>query len=565
MKKAAHSKKKTGNALGMKSKGAFLYVEVLQNGSTLASMTRGLKRRGRLSLTSTGSGPLVLPHYPFNDGRLDFLHVTSSGIMIDLNHEWSGFCSLKGQLRAIDKGRRNQSPIELKYGDYASMTNGDLRIMVRIGPAQRTPKATSLRVASAYRSSIFRLIMPSILEWQITSIASLMALVIFGSACIGLLNRPVSRPTAMGEIADEYILNFVSPAHLIHAPEALQKQLNRPRLLQQVMAFYTNVTASMMGWPLQNERLLLPTTVETYRVLQENSRSVAAAKRQRQQEIDQLQMMKNGVGLITIPSVVGESLPGSMLRVADKISILHKSFDENLAAKRRIQKVFPHDPEYAWEEYKNVNEVDPLSAATGKIKPFNILSEEELVYEETKTLAKRAEKKQSKVVSLMGEKDFITPASPKPIAIPDGVRFASFANQVDFMIADEKLYQLQAAEFGQVKAETKPESKAVIQEPLVGEIEPALIENYIKKNQFELQLCYELALRRNEQAAGTMEWRWRIDSRGTISDLALINTSIKDPRMTDCIRRKIAAWRFPRPRRGSIEVSYPFEFAPTKG
>jgi len=227
--------------------------------------------------------------------------------------------------------------------------------------------------------------------------------------------------------------------------------------------------------------------------------------------------------------------------------------------------VFPHDPEYAWEDYKNVNEVDPLSAATGKIKPFNILSEEELVYEESRALAKRAEKKQSKVVSLMGEKDFITPASSKPIAIPDGVRFASFANQVDFMIADEKLYQLQAAEFGQVKAETKPESKAVIQEPLVGEIEPALIENYIKKNQFELQLCYELALRRNEQAAGTMEWRWRIDSRGTISGLALINTSIKDPRMTDCIRRKIAAWRFPRPRRGSIEVSYPFEFAPTKG
>ena len=565
MKNAVNSKKRSGNSLKMRSRSAFLYVEVLQNGSILASMARGLKSRGRLSLTSTGSGPLVLPHYPFNDGRLDFLRFTSSGVVIDLNHDWGGFCSLNGQLRTIDKGSRHQAPTELKYGDYASLTNGDLRIMVRIGSEQRRHEPTALRVASAYRSSIFKLIIPSVLEWQITSIALLMALVVFGSACVGLLSRPVSRPTALGEIADDYILNFISPAHLTHAPEALQKQLRRPYLLQQVMAYYTNVTASIMGWPLQNERLLLPTTVETYKILHENSRHVVIAKRQRQQEIDKLQMMKSGVGLITIPSVVGESLPGSMLRIADKIDILHKSFDENLAAKRRIQKVFPHDPDYAWEDYKNNSEIDPLSSATGKIKPFNILSDEELVYEETKGLAKRAEQKQSKVVSLMGDSDFITTATEKPIAIPDGVRFASFANQVDFMIADEKLYQLQASEFGQRPAEAKAEVKPVVQEPLVGEIEPALIENYIKKNQFELQLCYELALRRNELAAGTMEWRWRIDSRGTISDLALINTSIKDQRMTDCIRRKIGSWRFPRPRRGSIEVSYPFEFAPTKG
>jgi hypothetical protein len=35
--------------------------------------------------------------------------------------------------------------------------------------------------------------------------------------------------------------------------------------------------------------------------------------------------------------------------------------------------------------------------------------------------------------------------------------------------------------------------------------------------------------------------------------------------MEGCIRRKIATWRFPRPRRGAVEVSYPFEFAPSKG
>jgi len=27
----------------------------------------------------------------------------------------------------------------------------------------------------------------------------------------------------------------------------------------------------------------------------------------------------------------------------------------------------------------------------------------------------------------------------------------------------------------------------------------------------------------------------------------------------------MSAWRFPKPRRGSIEITYPFEFNPTRG
>ncbi len=556
------SKKRT---ISTKSKlSNILHVEILQNGSKIASAELPLKRSGKIQISSDSHGELSIPYYPLPEGKLDIAYFRRREVILDLNPEWQGFCTTKGTGVIIEKGKASKNPLVLNRGDIASINYGDLRVMLRIGGANKPIKPSPYRVAPSYRGSIFALLIPTKLEWQISLIATFMSLVVIGSATIGLLNRPVKRPTKLTEIDDDYVLHFISPNNLIHAPEALQKNLRRSSMLRQVIEYYTSMTSSMMGWPIENEKLLLPSTLATDKSLHESMQAITAGKRRRQIEIDKLQLMKNDVGVISVPSVIGESVTTSMLRIQDKIAIGHQSFDANLAAKRKIQQIFPHDPDYAWEEYRNVTPVDSLSDATGKIKPFELLSEEELVYRDSKLFAAKARVKQQPLARSMQSIDYVNPETDQPVGMPDGVRFVSFATITDPYIADEKLYHLHAPEFGQQEQPVKPKP-VIVKEPLVGEIEPSLIVGYIQKNRFELQLCYELALRRNEQAAGTMEWRWRIDSRGVTSDLALISTSIKDPRMTDCIRKKIGAWRFPRPKNGSVEVSYPFEFAPTKG
>lgn len=541
-----------------------LHIEVLQNGSSVTTAEMPIKRSGKIQITADKDGILSLPYYPLPEGKLDIAQWHRRTVVLDLNPEWQGFCTSKGNGLVIDKGRVLKTPITLHHGDFASLSYGDLRVMLRIGAASKPIKPQPNWVVSAYRGSLLQLIIPTKLEWQISAIAVLMALVVIGSASVGLLNRSVQRPRQITEIDDEYVLHFISPNNLVHAPEALQKNLRRSSMLRQVMEYYNSLTSSMMGWPVENEKLLLQTTLGMNKALQESAQAITAAKKRRQLEIDKLQLMKNSSSVISVPSVIGESVTTSMLRIQDKIAVGHLAFDANLSAKRQMQQIFSHDPDYAWEEYRNVTAVDPLSEATGKIKPFEILSEEELVYRDSKQYAEKAKRKQQPLVGIMEDGEYITAGADQPVSMPDGVQFVSFATTTDPYIADEKVYQLQAQEYSQLD---RPVKATVVptREPLVGEIEPSLIVSHIQKNRFELQLCYELALRRNDQAAGTMEWRWRIDSRGSISDIALISTSIKDPRMTDCIRKKIGAWRFPRPRNGSVEVSYPFEFAPTKG
>ena len=104
-----------------------------------------------------------------------------------------------------------------------------------------------------------------------------------------------------------------------------------------------------------------------------------------------------------------------------------------------------------------------------------------------------------------------------------------------------------------------------VQEPLIGQINQVYIEKAIKKNRFQLNLCYELALRRNQKLRGVMHWVWRVNTLGKVSEISLVKSSLRDRQMINCIRRKVASWHFPRPKKGSIKISHSFEFEPQGG
>jgi hypothetical protein len=560
MKRAAKAKRGASKMTGLD-----LHIEVLQNGATLVHKVKPLGRVGTLALTSASDGEFALPHYPIPQGKLEFLKRSGSGVTLIVDHQWEGFCTSKGELVHIERGDRGRQQLPLYKGDYASITHDDLRIMVKLIPHKKAKKAVGVKGTDArYRKGLVNLFFPTVEEKRGILLAALMALIILGGAGLGLKRRPVHRPAQLDQIGEPFMLPFIAPKHLETGPEALQENLDRRQNARSVLEYYQSFTAALMGWPHVDARLLLPTTIELYRDLHAAARAVASEKMRLQQEVDRLQGMKSDASVFPVPAVIGETMAGSMLRVIDKIDVMHAGLDKNLAAKREIIQTFPKDPEYSYEEYRNLSKVDDKAQEyLSQIRPWQKFTDEEMMYAEAATLSKRAERVQRRMLRNKQASDMLSPDELPPIEIPAGAKFASFVGDVDMMELDEKIYQLQGSEYG-VPQKVGP-SAAIIKEPLVGQIDPKVVESFIRENKYQLQLCYELALRRNEGAAGTMEWRWRIDSRGSISDVALLSSSINDPRMATCIRQKISTWRFPRPRRGSVEVSYPFEFAPAKG
>lgn len=541
---------------------AFVHIEVLQNGASVGRVVKPAKKARTLFLTSRDGNELSVPHYPLPDGRLEFLKCEGGKISLIVDHAWEGFCTTKGILHNIAKGEKGKRVQELFYGDYGSISCNDLRIMVKVGPAEAV-ETTRATTNPAYRGKFLSNFLRNKNERIGFGVAFGAALVVIGGFVIGLAKRPYVRPTEMTDISEEYMLPFVAPDHLRGAPEALQNNLDRKHYVRSVLEYYGSVTAVLMAWPGFEARFLYPSTIESYQSLFSATRATIEAHIERQREADRAQALLKEAGTPTIPAVIGETAAGSALRIIDKIGILQDGLTKDIAAKRDVVMEFSRDPEYNWEEYRNVpaKTDEKMKEYLTKAKPFATSTDEQLMYAEAEAMTAKAAKAQAWAREGKGSLARpVTTGNHDPVGMPVGVKFATFLADADFLLLDEKLYHVQGSEYGPRKS-----GLPVVREPLVGEIDPKLIEKFIKQNRFQLQLCYELALRRNESATGTMQWRWRIDSRGLISDVSLESTTIKDQKMQTCIRTKIATWRFPRPRRGSVEISYPFEFAPTKG
>ena len=93
----------------------------------------------------------------------------------------------------------------------------------------------------------------------------------------------------------------------------------------------------------------------------------------------------------------------------------------------------------------------------------------------------------------------------------------------------------------------------------IGELDKAEIRAVMKANRAKLQACYDKALVNAPALAGTMVTTFLITGKGTVASPAATGV---DPALADCVKNVIAALVFPKPKGGTVQVSYPFTFRP---
>jgi hypothetical protein len=240
------------------------------------------------------------------------------------------------------------------------------------------------------------------------------------------------------------------------------------------------------------------------------------------------------------------------LRLEDKLNIWHDNAQLTLSLRKKATQEYRSDRNYDFTQYRQTAPATKLQVF--KAEPTS----EETMYKEVERLADFAADHQKRIVKYREPVVPVTVDNSSPLIIAVDSTFLSLIEQGSFRNFNEKISQIQASTFD-------PDKPKIVREPLIGTLDPKLIEQTITRYRFELQLCYELALRRNQQAVGAMEWQWHLDTQGQVYDIDLVKSSISDPKMIDCVRGKIANWKWPKPQKGSIQISYPFLFRPAKG
>jgi hypothetical protein len=94
-----------------------------------------------------------------------------------------------------------------------------------------------------------------------------------------------------------------------------------------------------------------------------------------------------------------------------------------------------------------------------------------------------------------------------------------------------------------------------------GGLDREAIAEVIRKNLGQIRYCYERQLSSNRDLYGKIMVKWTIDASGSVVEPRIDTTTMKSAMVEGCVVRRVASWKFPQPKGGTlVKVSYPFLF-----
>ncbi|MFK7824359.1 MAG: AgmX/PglI C-terminal domain-containing protein [Oligoflexales bacterium] len=536
---------------------------ILQNGHPIAEATCPVSKSRTLKITSSPNGLLSIPYYPLLED-IEILKIKNRKVYLLLDQPWEGYLSSKGQAIYLKSGDRSERNFRLHDHDYANIVLTDLRVMVKIKGIKPEDK---IPLNSKYSASLASIMFDSPQE-KVGMITGLgLSIVFFLTLSFLILNLDTKRPKLFEELEDLYTLPFINSQSFKTSPEALQSNLDRRDLIASVTNYYRSISQMIMGWPIDNPQYLFDSSINNYSELYRSFDENIQNSIKKQEKVNNLSQKNGSSKMLSIPSVLGESFQQKLLRLLKKVDLLHQGFEVSLDLRRITTKQFKKDPDYDWGQYLyNDNALRLIKVDSGKelnelakISVFNQKTNEEMMYLQAQNLGKKASMRRKYLKLKSDRKKSLTSNQTPHIYIPQGVSFVSFFRSISpSRNSDKIIKQIRGLDY-------KKKNKVKMKEPLIGRINTRHLERAIKKNRFQLNLCYELALRRNQNLRGKMHWVWRIDSVGKVSDISLVKSTLRDRQMINCVRRKLASWSFPRPKRGSVKINHRFDFEPQGG
>jgi len=96
---------------------------------------------------------------------------------------------------------------------------------------------------------------------------------------------------------------------------------------------------------------------------------------------------------------------------------------------------------------------------------------------------------------------------------------------------------------------------------MMGALDRAVIDGYIRRNLAKIRWCYEKELGKNPNLFGKIVINFKIKKSGRVGYSNVKRTTMGSPKVEKCVARQIKQIRFPKPNGGGIViVNYPFVF-----
>lgn len=97
-----------------------------------------------------------------------------------------------------------------------------------------------------------------------------------------------------------------------------------------------------------------------------------------------------------------------------------------------------------------------------------------------------------------------------------------------------------------------------------GTISREAIQKTVRRHLAEVQLCFEKQLEEDPELEGKVVMLWTIRPNGRVGRVEVKESTLRSPPVHYCLQKRIATWKFEKPRGGSVDVEYPFGFRPIR-
>lgn len=93
-----------------------------------------------------------------------------------------------------------------------------------------------------------------------------------------------------------------------------------------------------------------------------------------------------------------------------------------------------------------------------------------------------------------------------------------------------------------------------------GSLDSGVIGSVVKREMGGIKYCYEKGLKKNPKLSGKIVVEFVIGINGSVQTARVVFSSMGAPNVERCIVRRVTRFRFPKPKKGSVKVNYPFIF-----
>ncbi len=529
------------------------HVKILQNGYVIAEGKYPLAKRAHVKISNRSKSQLYIPLFPLADD-ITLFKIRGQKLYLTLGGKASGFLVKSSKTIAIKAHDHSERRYSMALGDYASFLLANLRVMIKV---EAYPKAETFVKKGNYRGSFSKIFISSAKELRILVLSTVLGSMFFALCYFLLTLMAPEIPKTYAELRPFYTLPFLADESLKTAPEALQGRLDRSRIVAQTIRLYTKITEVAMGWSFREDPMIFSSSLALFSDLYEKQEKKLENKVTLQEVVEEQDKRLFATKTLKIPAVHKESFQSKLLFGIELVDNMHQSYKLALDLRRKASKAFLGDPVYDWGQYKtdksSTKEASDAQIAKemSKITVFNQRTNEQMMYDQAALLGETALLAQKRV---FGDRPLLLLDNIEEIHLHSGNPSISFLRPEEVLDNEETIASIHAL---------RAERQSVVERDLViGIPDEEGIKKIIAEKKFELGLCYELALRRNQKLKGEMQWQWNIDIKGQVFKIILLESSLKDEQMARCIENKMASWAFPKPRNGSIRVSHSFAFRP---